>query len=527
MLISPLIPILCLLAGAFLMAVSALVRFRWPSLIMAVATGLAVVSLLPLQRQLPASTVALDWRPVTLVGSAVSLRVDSAAWLLGLALLLVGFAVSLTWQTVPAPEEVSRSGFSRALALAMLAVGLGSVFAANILTLALCWGLLDGLFCAVLLARGGSSSGRRAQVALGLNGLATLSVWLVAVLIEQDHLSPYWHLLVLPASARSVMGLAAALRLGLYPLHIWQPVELVSELDRAILVYLVPAAAGLSLWARLAVMQALPEGSVWPTIALVTALIGGVQAWLQFDPRESLPHVALGYGGMLILAATSGRTQAEALAVGAASWLLGLTLLFVGRPFGRSTWPWAIPSALGAATLAGLPLTLGFVSRSAFYQSASRVNGQLVLALIAESLLIGALLRRLFTPDDSPLPQSRLAKVGYGAALVVAAVPLIAGVLVPPVFEAGLSTAVWIAWGIPLLIGLVLAWVAGRLRTRTGGLSELTGRIIRLDWLYSILLPVMRSPARLGLLLADLLEGEGAFLWMLVILALVLLYVRR
>jgi len=106
-------------------------------------------------------------------------------------------------------------------------------------------------------------------------------------------------------------------------------------------------------------------------------------------------------------------------------------------------------------------------------------------------------------------------------------VPLIAGVLVPPVFEAGLSTAVWIAWGIPLLIGLVLAWVAGRLRTRTGGLSELTGRIIRLDWLYSILLPVMRSPARLGLLLADLLEGEGAFLWMLVILALVLLYVRR
>ena len=68
MLISPLIPILCLLAGAFLMAVSALVRFRWPSLIMVVATGLAAASMLPLQRQLPVSVVALDWRPVTLVG---------------------------------------------------------------------------------------------------------------------------------------------------------------------------------------------------------------------------------------------------------------------------------------------------------------------------------------------------------------------------------------------------------------------------------------------------------------------------
>jgi len=527
MLISPLIPILCLLAGAFLMALSALVRFRWPSLIMAVATGLAVASMLPLQRQLPVSAVALDWRPVTLVGSPISLRVDSTAWVLGLALLVAGVAVSLTWQTVPTLGETLSSNLSRALVLAMLAVGLGSVFAANILTLAIAWGMLDGLFCLILLARGGSSSGRRAQVALGLNGLATLSVWLVAALIEQDHLSPYWHLLVLPTSARSVMGLAAALRLGLYPLNIWQPVELVSELDRAILVYLVPAVAGLSLWARLAVMQALPEGSLWPTIALVTALIGGAQAWLQPDPRESLPHVALGYGGMLILAATSGRPQAEALVAGAASWLLGLTLLFVGRSFGRSTWPWAIPSALGAATLAGLPLTLGFVSRSAFYQGVSEVNGPLVLALVAESLLIGAMLRRLFTPDDSPLPPSLLARVGYGAALVVGTVPVIAGVLAPAAPMTKLSATMWIAWSIPLAGALVLAVVARQLHSTMSRLGEVTGRVIRLDWLYSIMLPLLRSPARLGLLLADLLEGDGAFLWMLVILALVYLYVRR
>jgi hypothetical protein len=81
--------------------------------------------------------------------------------------------------------------------------------------------------------------------------------------------------------------------------------------------------------------------------------------------------------------------------------------------------------------------------------------------------------------------------------------------------------------GIPLAIGLALAVLAGRLRVRMSGLGETMGRIIRLDWLYSILLPVMRSPARLGLLVAELLEGDGAFLWMMVILALVLLYVRR
>jgi hypothetical protein len=85
----------------------------------------------------------------------------------------------------------------------------------------------------------------------------------------------------------------------------------------------------------------------------------------------------------------------------------------------------------------------------------------------------------------------------------------------------------WIAWSIPLSGALVLAVVAGQLHSTMSRLGEVTGRVIRLDWLYSIMLPLMRGPARLGLLLADLLEGDGAFLWMLVILALVYLYVRR
>jgi hypothetical protein len=169
-------------------------------------------------------------------------------------------------------------------------------------------------------------------------------------------------------------------------------------------------------------------------------------------------------------------------------------------------------------------LTLGFVSRSAFYQSGSGVSEP--LALVAESLLIGAMLRRLFTPDDSPQPSGLLAKVGYGAALVVGAAPLFAGVIAPAAPMTGLSATMWLAWSIPLVSALVLAVVAGQLHLTFGRLGEVTGRVIRLDWLYAILLPVARSPARLGLLAADLLEGDGAFLWMLVILALVLLYVQ-
>jgi NADH:ubiquinone oxidoreductase subunit 2 (subunit N) len=529
---SPLTPILCLLAGEVLIGLSALVRFRWPTAIMVVSTGLAAASMLPLAQQLPATVVALDWRPVTLLGSAVSLRVDTTAWLFGMALLIAGFAVSLTWLVVPAQGQPAPSSLSRALVLAMLAVGLASVFAANILTLAIAWGMLDALFCLTLLARGGPTSGRRAQLVLGLNGLATLSVWLVVVLIEQDHLSPYWHLLILPANARILMALAAALRLGLYPLHLWQPVELVSELDRAILIYLVPAAAGLALWVRLAVMQGLPEGNLWPTIALATALIGGVQAWLQPDPRESLPHLALGYGGVLILAATGARIPAMALVAGSAGWLLGLTLLFMGRPFARATWLWASLSTLGVAALAGLPLTVGFVGRLALYQGLlSSPAWVLVTAMLAETLLIGAMLRRVIMPEaESLMPTSVPARIAYAVALAVAAAPLLVTTVVRwPEAQpfAGLSTTVWIAWGIPLAVAVIMAVLVTRLGHRVGRWGKMAGQVIRLEWLYSVLLPVFHGPARVGLLLADLLEGDGAFLWMLVILALVLLYVRR
>jgi len=259
-------------------------------------------------------------------------------------------------------------------------------------------------------------------------------MWIVVVLIEQDRVSPYWHLVILSPTARVLMGLAAALRLGLYPLHIWRPVELVSEPDRSILIHLVPAMAGLSLWARLAVIQGLPEGNVWPAVALVTALIGGVQAWIQSDPRQSLPYLALGYGGMLILTAVVGKVPAAALVAGSASWLLGLTALFVGRSWARGVGGllWAIPAALGAATLAGLPMTLGFSNRTALYQAASGESGWFfVFGMVAEVLLIGAMLRRLVTPDASLLPAGKFARAGYAAALAVIAAPIVIGGLIP------------------------------------------------------------------------------------------------
>jgi len=527
--ISPLIPIWCLFAGVGLVTVSALLHFRWLSLVMALVITIAAIALLLQVRQLPLTAVVLDWRPVTMLGSTASLRVDGTAWLFALALLVAGGSVALTWTVTLEQGHRAPSGSIQALTLAMLTAGLGSVFAANIITLFLCWGLLDGLFSLALLACGGPASGRRAQFALGLNGLATLTVWVVAVLIEQARLSPYWHLLILPTNMRDWIAVAAALRLGLYPLHIWESSELDCP-ERTVLVYLIPAITGLALWARLAVIQGLPSSNAWPAIALVTALVGGIQAWVQPDPRESLPYLALGYGGMLILSATVGKSPAASLATGSASWLLGLTLLSVGRPLARATWPWAIPTALGAATLAGLPWTTGFLSRSAFYQGAvGEPLWMLGMAFLAESFLIGAMLHWLLTPDTTPLPQGVWARIGYAVALAVAVAPVVMWGVIPSPAGVSLSnsmgTLTWVGLGAPLAGAAVLTLFARSVRAQLGGWGRTIAEVLRLDRWYSVVLPLLRIPARLGAALGNVLDGNGAFLWMLIFLV-VALYLR-
>jgi hypothetical protein len=128
------------------------------------------------------------------------------------------------------------------------------------------------------------------------------------------------------------------------------------------------------------------------------------------------------------------------------------------------------------------------------------------------------------------VPAGILPHLGYSIALAVAAAPLlVTGVARWPSLSPAqnVGTAVWAAWAAPLAGAAVLVLIAQQAHLETGEWGLWIGRFIRLDWLYSALLPVMRGPARVGSLLADLLEGDGAFLWMLVILALVLLYVRR
>jgi hypothetical protein len=84
----------------------------------------------------------------------------------------------------------------------------------------------------------------------------------------------------------------------------------------------------------------------------------------------------------------------------------------------------------------------------------------------------------------------------------------------------------WVGWAAPLAGGVALVITVERVRPRLSRWEVAASQVLRLDWLYALFLDLARSVARAGLWLADVLEGDGAFLWMFLILALVLLYLR-
>jgi formate hydrogenlyase subunit 3/multisubunit Na+/H+ antiporter MnhD subunit len=148
--------------------------------------------------------------PVSVFTVPLSFRVDSTAWILAVGLLVALNATAFTWGAYPGQKRPA----PRAIALLLTAAALMGLFASNLLTLAVAWGLLDLAFVVALLIRGGSEVGRRAALAIVFNLTSTVCVWIAALLIENQQGSLYWHLFNAPENARAWLMAAAVLELA-------------------------------------------------------------------------------------------------------------------------------------------------------------------------------------------------------------------------------------------------------------------------------------------------------------------------
>ena len=523
MTLPPTIPIAFLILGALAVGASTLARLNRPSLVMAIASLVALFTLLALRSFNPISQIVSDWLPVSVFGVPISFRVDQSAWVIGLGLTLVGAATAFTWFAYPREFRPA----PRALSLLLIASALASVFASNLLTLALAWGMLDVVFTICLLASNPPEISRRATLAIVLNTASTLCVWIAALLIENGHDSLYWHLLNLPSNSLNWLAAAAVLRVGLYPFHQWLPVELSREPDRAILLFGVPSSVGLALWARLAIANILPTQSIVPWLAVLSALLGAFLSWREPQPRKGLPFIALSLAGLAVINVAAA-SRSGTLTAAAVNWLFIVAGLFISRGLDRRALWWSAGAAIAALSLIGLPGTLGFIVRQQTMSGLINAGDWLLLimTMLAETLLVAAVIRLILAPLNENVPQGLLRRIGFGLAIALTALPLIILAVVPslipsvpsiPQALSSLSFIDWIAFVAPIAAGIMLVRRDERAATAESSLTSWTDWL-QLDWLTTLAALLVNLVGRALRALAGIFEGEGGLVWALLIL---------
>lgn len=531
MTLPPIIPLVLLILGALAVGASDLARLRRPNLVMVVAAALSLLTGLLVRGDTPVTQIVSGWQPVSVFTAPISFRVDQTAWIMGVSLLIAGLATALAWLAFPGQSRPA----PRALSLLMIAAAVAGVYASNLLTLTMAWGMLDLMFVVALLVRSGPQVGRRAAVAIILNTTSTMCVWIATLLIENGHDSLYWHLVNLPDGPRMWLAAAGALRMGLYPLHQWLPVDLSRETNRSALLYTVPTLAGLALWVRLAITHNLPATSIVPLLALISAVVGAVLAWQNSRSRAGLPYVTLGLSGLAVLN-LGALTTPGTLTAAAVNWLFVTISLFIARSFNRRAPWWSIGGLIAGLSIMGIPGTLGFAARQAMISNLIRSGdwGLLAGGVLSEALLIAAVIRIMFTPAGDDQPIGLLRQIAGGLSISIAALPVIVlafnSTSIPGTSSLtsllnNLDPLTALAWVLPIGVGVAIAWRDLRMMTPAATSGPQTTdseppvwlRLIRLDWLsVSFGFVVQRFTALLRGL-ASVIEGEGGLIWVIVI----------
>jgi NADH:ubiquinone oxidoreductase subunit 2 (subunit N) len=531
MTLPPAIPIVFLILGALAIGAANLARLRRPTWIMIFTSVLALALLLAVPSNPPVTQIIARWQPVSVFTVPLSFRVDETAWVVALGLMLVLNTTAFMWGGFPGQHRPA----PRALSLLLTAAALSGIFASNLLTLAVAWGMLDLIFVLALLVRGGSEVGRRAALAIVLNAVSTVCIWIAALLIENQHGSLYWHLLNASQEARAWLMAAAVLRVGLYPFHQWLPVELGKEPDRSVMIFVVPTIAGLALWVRMAGARALPEDSLVPLLSVLSILVGALLAWRNAQPRSGLPFIMLSLSGFVGLLAAA-HASANLLTGATLNWMFVVVSLLVARGLDRRQLFWSVGALLAGLSVAAIPGTLGFLVQQAVIADTIQTKAWLILCAVvfAQTLLIASTTRLIMSEPTENTPEKLIRKICWSIAIVLGALPLIGWVLMPnlvpglPSMRSLLSeiNAVgWLALVVPIAIGLALAWHGPLMqrRSETAG-QAVWGSILRLDWLNNVVFYLLDRLTGLLRAVANLFEGDGGLLWtvILIVIAIVL-----
>lgn len=480
----------------------------------------------------PAAGQPVSWRPSQLFGVDPLLRSDGVVRPLALA-----WTVAICGAGCVGLGRGSEGARPAVWAfwLALFASAIASLWAATPLTMIIAWACYDLLRTAGYVADGGSV--RIAARGLVFGMLATLVLWLGALLSLEGGGSALWDLMDPGPAPLTLWMVAGLLRLCIFPFHLSMPDDLGEDPVEA--AWLLAPVLGWGLYLRLASANGgeLAGGPWVLTLAAVTVALGGFLAWSSGRGR-SLAWIGVGCtGGLLLGAGLAGEQSVAVIAAGAAAWVLSMTILHLTDGLRREKPWWSIPAAVAALALLGFPFTLGFSPQSVLLGGLVQASlpGWGVLFFIGTPFLVTAMVRLLLSPADSAMPERVWMLVLSGLGLGLPALLLLVAGFYPPLLEgaswpfslAELFTAPgvggWVLWAVALTGGGILVWQDANIRPRANLLLSAVHDLVRFEWVYEIGAGAL-DQGFVALRAADeLVGGAGAILWSLVLFLLIVL----
>jgi hypothetical protein len=518
-------------------------------LVALLAVLLATALLLYLRTLSPRPVLAWTWQPLTVAGSVLEWRVDAWNWIAAAAILALTGVAALLGEVMMAPAPRLRldvRGVDLERTLWLGAAALIFISSNNILTLASTWLILDAALAVRLHLDAGdasaASTGSMAQASGRAWSALTLSGMLILILVAslgETGIRAGLSAARLTELQIALLWIAALVRAGVYPFHIWLLGGKGVSQANWLPVQLIGATAGLWLLGRVHALAGpdflrQPE---WVALSALALLGTAIVAWTVEDGKERWRWIALNRASLAVMAAyTAAAPGPEALVWSLVTFSLGCALLAAGQATCELV-GWRVPALLAALALWGMPATAGFLARRVLvFPTESAVAAPLfAVVMLAEVLLVAALWQAVngdYVRRDPVGPPDRRRLLLLGVTIVILAIPLVGFGLFPRPLAAlagwppadnanGLIAAiqqtrrsVWIGLLLAAAGGIALGIYRDRLLSQVRGWQAGIATIAGLEWLYAGLAAGFRLAGNGLRYFATLGEGEGYLGWL-------------
>jgi len=595
---SPIGPVLILLIGSIVQAIIGrwVRRPSWLTWIALFFVTIAGWNMLVLRFPKPdlIPKIEIWWRPLMQQGARFYWVADGWNWYVScLILLLGGLAILLHLNNLlPVPRFAHQRNLhtTLSLALAVLAATLLFVNSGNLLTTIFSWVAMDVMallrnaarFDSLQSSESTPSTKDKAAIVLHTNVVVPLppedvlpntpilnfqlhslqqssatairllgAMLLLIALLPEGAEGPdrAFHNSGFHQDTFVLILIAALIRTGIYPFHIWllpndgrEQVRPLSRSER-LLDHMVPVLTGLWLlgWSLDIGYQYINLIRLEISGLFVISILGSaIVAWTSTAQSNHATFVLITSAGLATLTGVLSYNNnpggllwaTTTFALGGALWLVGTRVWQV--------WRWQIPVSVGALALAGVPFTPGFLMQPALanlFTGGSLFFPLFVIYVLAQTLQIAALLRSWGTVPQQELSRAytgvmfRLLIVCFAIGLPLAIAGFLPGRIAelvqitnaipislgnPPTVVADIE--VWITLGLPLAFGMVLALFHLQTRSILGTWATDLHRMISLGWLFQISWWVIEQVSELWGNTLRVIEGAGYMGWLAVFL---------